>query len=107
MGLERRQRLLSLGTLYQTGIMEDDIVIGEQRYPNLFINSGTVDVYGSNSATQPTSLSSMVLNDENTGVSGIVKFEIVPKWIAIVQNTGTTTELVSYGINASAMGAIS
>lgn len=92
---------LLLGRLYRTG------PAGTQRNARLFINSGTVSVYGSDSATQPTALSQMTLNTENTGVSGIKEFGLVPKYIAIVQASGTTTELVSYGINAVNLAAIS
>lgn len=92
---------LALSRLYRTG------AAGSKAKARLFINSGTVSVYGSDSATQPASLAAMTLNTENTGVSGIVKFDVVPKYIAIVQESGTTTELVSYGLNAVNLAAIS
>jgi len=73
----------------------------------LWINSGTVDVYGSDSETKPTALSQMTLNTENTAVGGHKAFNAVPAWIAIVQNTGTTTDMTVTGLYISAGVAIS
>lgn len=95
------EETLSLGTLYKVG------PIGPQGQTRLFVNSGTVNVYGSDSLTQPTAISEMTLNAENENVSGVLSFGVIPKWLAITQNSGTTTELVSYGVAVVGLGAIS
>ena len=104
MALRPDQQALSLLKLYE--------ISQENRYggqtARIFINSGTVDIYGSDSATQPISLATMTLNTVNTGVSGIAEFsESLPRYIAIKQKTGTTTELVVTFLNAVDKGAIS
>ena len=105
MALKSYQTALALDTLYE--VRKAKISADEQRGPNLWINSGTVDVYGSNSATQPGALANMTLSTENTEVSGLVQFTAIPRYIAIVQNTGTTTELVASGVDVVSRGAIS
>lgn len=98
---------LAVGTLYRVGRIRGEKNVGPQGVPNLWINSGTVSVYGSNSVTTPTALSQMTLNAENTGVSGVVEFNLVPTFIAITQASGTTTELIAYGLVVESLGAIS
>jgi len=107
MALEKYERSLSLSTLYRIGKTNTLLgFIGPQGLPNLSIEDGTVDVYGSNSATQPATLADMRVSVDTTGVYGVVPFGVVPKWIAIVQNSGTTNEVVSYGIDVQNFGAI-
>ena len=97
---------IALNRLYKSnkgiGINKVDL----QLNPNIFINSGTVNIYGSNSKIQPTSVSDMTLNAENTAINGVVLFDVIPTWIAITQNSGTTTEIVLTGVNAQDKGSI-
>lgn len=101
------QNIVQLNTLYEVrskvGISNIDAQLGA----NLAVNSGSVDVYGSNSPTQPTALSEMTLEDLDTNISGITEFALLPRYIAFVQNTGTTTELVTTGLNVVERGSIS
>ena len=107
MAVERRKQTLLLNHLYK--VIEDPSRPGVNymQQPFLFINSGTVDVYGSNSETVPVSFATMTLNDENTAVKGVIGFSIIPTYIAIKQNVGDTTELTVRGTNFIDMGAIS
>lgn len=103
MALRPNQQALSLSKLYE--------ISQESSYNGLtariFINSGTVDIYGSDSATEPISLATMTLNTVNTGVSGIAEFsKSLPRYIAIKQKTGTTTELVVTYLNCDDKGSI-
>jgi hypothetical protein len=107
MTLENYQTALSLGNLYKISIGYTSHG-GDQKEPNLWINSGTIDLYTSNSATQPTSLADMTLATDDTNVSADKGITRVIKYIAIVQNTGTTTEIISSGIDvAPSLGPIS
>ena len=105
MALLGGQQAASLDTLYQCEQVTSGLF--GQKNSNIFINSGTVDVYHSNSATQPTALSDMVLSTDDTAIGGATEFNIVPKYIAIVQNTGTTTEIVLSSVKITSLGAIS
>ena len=50
----------------------------------------------------------MTLNSVNTAVTGIAEFsKSLPRYMAITQNSGTTTELVVTFLNAVDKGAIS
>lgn len=107
MPLEKYQESLSLGRLYRAGRILNLEYLHPQGLPNIGIDSGTINVYGSQSPTQPASISAMTLNAENSGVSGINSFQVVPKWIAFTQASGTTTEIISFGIEVSDEGSIS
>ena len=88
---------LQLNTLYKVGVQvffNNNSVF----YPYIYINSGSVDIYGSSGLQVPESISDMVLSSENTNISGHDSFCIVPTYIYITQNTGTTTEIVVDGI---------
>lgn len=104
MALESFQEQLQLNRLYESQVGYNSAV--DQIKPNLYINSGSVNIYGSNSATQPITISAMALPVINENVSGLFYFEIVPKYIAIIQHTGTTTEIVTSGIESRNLGAI-
>lgn len=105
MALKSYQTAMTLSRLYDASKAQ---ISGDsdQMVPNLYINSGTVDVYGSNSATKPANLAAMTLDTENTGVSGVNAFSIIPRWIAVKQNGGATTELVATGLELEDQGAI-
>jgi hypothetical protein len=101
------QQAISLNKLYK--VNKKPVLSGEseQLVTNLYVNSGNVDVYGYNGATEPSSLSDMVLNHENTEVYGTIPFFAIPSYIAIVQNEGTTTELILTGFEAEEIKNIS
>ena len=96
MTLTGNQTALTLSHLYS--ISEQGTATANNPFrqiqPNLFVNSGTVSVYGYNGATKPTALSGMVLNSTPTVVAGILPFDILPTYIAVVQVSGTSTEVV-------------
>lgn len=68
-------------------------------FPSIFISSGSINVYASNSISKPELLSEMVLPSENTNISEFDSFYSIPSYIYLVQNNGTTTEIVVEGIN--------
>lgn len=74
--------------------------------PYIYINSGTVDVYGSGGLSQPTSLSELTLEDENTAVDGFDIFDLIPTYILVKQNTGTSTEIVVSGLRLNDLGEL-
>lgn len=74
--------------------------------PYIFINSGTVDVYGNGGLAQPQSLSDLVLEDENTAVDGFDIFDLIPSYIVVKQNTGTSTEIVVSGLRLNDLGEL-
>lgn len=99
--------VLEVGKLYLVEQVKEDGEVGPQGEPNLWINSGTVNVYGSGSLTAPVALSGMTLNAENTGVGpGHVLIAMAPTYIALTQASGTSTEIVIYGISVTDLGAI-
>lgn len=76
-------------------------------YPTVFIKGGSVNIYASGSSEVPTSISDMVLNKENTNISGYDSFFIIPQYIYVTQNSGTTTEIIIDGLNANEIGDLS
>lgn len=105
MALRGYQKTLALNTLYE--VTEKGCTKGsEQLKTNLFINSGSVNVYGSNSEEVPENLTDMVLTDSSTNVTALNYFDIIPKYIAITQNAGTTTELIISGVEINNLGEI-
>lgn len=109
--VQPNQETLSLGTLYLCSATHlgqpSEVDYRWQGNRSIWINSGTVNIYVSNSATQPTALSSMTLSTDDTGVSGIGALDVIPRWIAIVQASGTSTEIVLTGVDVESKGAIS
>jgi hypothetical protein len=99
---------LTLGRLYKVGLkVPTEKLYRRGEKASLYFKGGTVSVYGSDSNTEPTALSDMSLSAENTGVAGVQAFSYIPKYIAIVQASGTTTEITSFGIEFDDLGAIS
>lgn len=110
MALEEFQKELELDTLYEVKLAPIR-GLRAQITPSLWINSGAVDVYASNSATEPAALSNMTLNEADTEVSGIATIDLqgntLPKYIAVTQNSGTSTEVIASGLSIKDLGAIS
>lgn len=98
------QQKLELDILYKTSL------VGAESYnqinPNIFIKDGAVDIYGSNSEEKPASISEMILEIQDTNKTGLEAFDIVPRYIAIKQNTGTTTEIIVTGVIGIDQGGV-
>lgn len=106
MALLPGQVKLELDTLYEVEQMTVNNFAGGGA--KIWINSGSVDIKGSDSTTQPANLAAMTLNSVNTGVAAHAPFEPIPRYIAIVQNDTTSTEINISGIRiVSDLGAIS
>jgi hypothetical protein len=73
--------------------------------PNIWINSGSINLYGSKSATQPTALADMTLNTEDTNLQGFVSLSAVADYIYLEQNSGTSTEIILTGVQVKDLGA--
>ena len=105
MSLKNYQTALTLSKLYACKVGYSSHG-GDQLKPNIWVNSGTVDIYTSNSATQPANLAAMTLGTSGTGVGPEILFNAVYNYIAVVQDTGTTTELNISGVDVELLGAI-
>lgn len=95
---------LELNKLYRT-IGENETEYEGNLMPNLWVNSGSVNLYGSKSATQPTQLADMTLNIEDTNLQGFVPLSAIADYIYLEQNSGTSTEITITGINIKDLGA--
>lgn len=98
MALKEYQTFLELNKLYE--VKERGGVSGtEQLKPNIYIKGGSVDIYGSNSATEPTGFADMGLTSNDTNVSAVKGLDVLPRYIAIQENTATVSEIVVSGID--------
>jgi hypothetical protein len=105
MTLQRFEKALALGKLYR--ISASATTASDEFAPSIWINSGSVDVYCSDSATQPTALTAMTLNISDTAISGKNIIECLGSYISLKQNTGTSTEIIIGGVDIQDLGAIS
>lgn len=68
----------------------------EGDYPRLYVGEeGTVSVYGSDSETLPVAFTEMNLPSENTDVTGLLLFGMLPKYVAFEITDGTPEILVN------------
>lgn len=110
MALKDYQKTLTLGRLYEVKLapIRDS---REQIAPSIWVNTGSVDIYASNSATVPAAFANMTLNDADTAVEGVASFDLqgntIPRYISVKQNTGTSTEIIISGVSINDLGAIS
>lgn len=97
---------LELGKLYKVYALRGTGG-SQQIHPSLWFSNGSVDVYGSNSMTQPTSKDEpyMTLDEDNIAVSGEAYFPKVPTYIYLDQNSGNTTEIVATDLVVEDLGA--
>lgn len=96
MALRDYQEALSLDTLYEVRAYGGS----DQVAPNIWVKDGTVDVYVSNSGTPPASApAGMQIIENGEALVGIAKFDVLPSWLYIEQNAGTTTEIVVSGLD--------
>ncbi len=105
MAIESNQQALQLGILYKIDALSKGD-IQRDLSASIWVDSGSVDVYASDSATQPTTLAEMTLNTDDVAIAGKAQLVALPNYIAIVQNQGTSTELVLTGVKGVEQGAI-
>lgn len=107
MALKGYQTTLSLSRLYEIKSLGGVSGGGSALNSSIWAND-LVSIYGSNSATQPSSLSDMVLEESGTDVSGMLVLpggaSSIPRYIAI---TGAATEIVATGLEVENLAAIS
>ena len=109
MTLRSYQRTVELNTLYEIAKL-GGVSGAETIEPFIWINSGAVDIRSSSTEADPNTLTlaDMTLNTENTNLSGHQPFYSFGNYIAIIQNTGTTTEITLSGVEIKQnLGAIS
>lgn len=103
--LKYYQTEIQLSTLYKVQLSRFSV---SNDVKSIFVNSGSVNIYAYDGATKPTALTDMVLSNTATNIAGETPLELVPTYIAVIQNSGTSTEIVLNGIDVLAdLGAIS
>jgi len=103
--MENYKEVLQLDKLYEVA-KRGGSSASEQLEPSFWVNAGSVDVYVSNSATQPTTRSQMTLDTDDVNIAGIRQFGVIPTYIFVTQNTDVTTEVVVAGLEVEDLGAI-
>lgn len=107
MALRPDQQALELNKLYSITIPIEYSSKLDTHSANIWIDDGTVDIYVSNSAIKPTSITAMTLS--NNAVSGLELLDNppYPTYTAFKQDSGTTSEIVLSMAKAIDLGAIS
>lgn len=103
MALKSYQTELQLNTLYKVSA-KGGINGTEQIKPNIWVKTGSVDVYGSNYSEQPTIITDMRLHANNTNIFS-EPFGVIPTYIYIVENTATATGIIVSGLDVENLGA--
>lgn len=107
MALKDYQVALSASTLYEVTLKGGLSGRGGNLNASIWCDAA-ISIYGSDSATQPASLSDMTLEAENTDVTGHLvlsaALSTIPRYIAI---TGAATEIIASGLSVESLGAIS
>lgn len=98
------KKSIELGHLYKVTL--PNFLVCVVYKPYIYVNKGTVDVYGSGCLTQPTHLADMTLEQENIAVDGFDTFDCIPEYICVKQNTGETTEIVVAGLKVVDLGVL-
>lgn len=88
------QKELQLGTLYKLSALGAQFRNIQQ---SLEVIGGAVDVYGSH--FKPSAPPAGMVKNQTAWV-GMDKFGVLPNYLYIVQNTGTTTSIVLSGADA-------
>lgn len=101
------KEILATGRLYEVEKRGGVDGTSEQLAPSFWVNSGSVDVYVSNSETTPSSLADMTLDADATAVCGLRQFAVIPTYLALVQNSGLSDDCVVSGLDVVDLGAIS
>ena len=110
-GLKVNETSINLDTLYEVvgrvNTYNDTLY---QKTHGLWINIGSVDMWASSSATEPTAMSNvggMTLSSDDTELEADVIIEKIPRYFALKQNTGVTTEIILAGIIVEEVKAVS
>lgn len=104
------EKVLALDNLYEVfeakSTDKGSSNIRNQEGISLGIKGGGISIYASNSQTQPASLAEMTLATSDTDITGVVYINIA-KYIAIVQASGTVTEVIATNLEIKEdLGAI-
>lgn len=91
MAVKDNQSIILLSNLYEISTIEGNRGLGENLAPRISASGGTFDLYISDKSTPPASLAEMSLDQSNIGSASFIS---VPRYLAIVQNAGTITEVV-------------
>ena len=105
MALRDYEQSISLDTLYEIN-KKGGGSGSETLTPYISIKGGTVDIYAITSSIEPIDISDLELAVEDTGVTATKRITTAVRYIAIKQNTGTTSEIILSGIEAQDLGAI-
>jgi len=97
---------LSLDKLYKISAVNQDI-ISKNISHSIWVNSGSIDLYGADLNVPPVSLSEMTFNPEDAGLNGKTKLEASTNYILLKQNTGTSTVITLTGFNVEDLGELS
>lgn len=105
MALQRYEKLLEINTLYKTSASAK--TANDKFAPSIWVNSGAINIYVSDSATKPTSLTEMTLSTSDSNISGKNIIQCLGTYMALIQNSGTSTEIIISGVDIESLGAIS
>ena len=105
MAIKEYQRALALSTLYKV-TKKGGTSGSEMLAPTIWVDTGSVDIYGHSGATQPAAIADMSLSADDTALEGTIKLSALPTYILVAQNTGITTELVATGIEIEDLGVL-
>lgn len=92
MALKSYQSTVALNTLFQTTLING---LGESLKPRITSIGGLVTIYGSENEPVGLTLANIATKMALVGDDVIIKaFESFPNYIAVIQKSGTSTELV-------------
>ena len=92
MALKSYQSAVALNTLFQTTLING---LGESLKPRITSVGGLVKIYGSENEPVGLTLANIATKMALVGDDVIIKaFESFPNYIAVIQKSGTSTELV-------------
>tara|TARA_R110000868_G_scaffold159450_1_gene388265 strand:- start:210 stop:527 length:318 start_codon:yes stop_codon:yes gene_type:complete len=92
MALKSYQSTVALNTLFQTTLING---LGESLKPRITSVGGLVTIYGSENEPVGLTLANIATKMALVGDDVIIKaFESFPNYIAVIQKSGTSTELV-------------
>jgi hypothetical protein len=100
MALEDYQTAIVVSKKYHINLKVNS-GLGENLKPRITVIGGTVTVYVSEE--EPANLAAMVAVEETVGM---LAFESIPRYLAVVQDGGTVSSVVLTGIDAVDLGAI-
>lgn len=105
MSLKSYERSVSLDTIYETSKM-GGVSGSETLTPYISVKGGSVDIHAITSATVPTAIEDFELVDADTAISGTKTVETAIRYIVVVQNEGTSSEILLSGIEIKEVGTL-